>query len=285
MPLFQEVWSFRGNSGAKWNEVHFCVQPDLAAAANFTPAFINSRLALLHVTCTWVKVRITQVTDPTIHTLVTINKAGHDGPADNPANPGEACVVNLASSVRAGSRKLWMRGLAESSVTFNAVTGQSEINPAFDALLKQFIQKLGPTQANYAVKKRKKGENFNIVKTRVTRVDGTIASGRARLFCVKDPKLAVGDMVQITRAEPKLFPGLTGPFKVLAFEGFNFDVQYTVPQEENILSETTLAEKLVYWEDAIINPAISGFLYGGVRRTKNDSTGSRGARSALKLRN
>lgn len=285
MPLFQEVWSFIGASSAKWNEVYYSISADLDGASNFTQHFKNSRLDLLHTSCTWQKVRITQVTDPTIHTLVNINLAGHDGPGEAPANPGEACVVNLASSVRSGSRRLWMRGLTENSVTFSPTTGQSIINPAFNTLLTAFIQRLASQFESYAIKKRKKGAGNGVIKTRVTRVDGTIGSGRARLFCEKDPMLAVGDMVQLSRFEPKLFPGLAGPFKVLAFEGFTVDVQYSVPQGENILSETGLAEKLIYYEDAVIDSSISGFQYGGVRKTKNVATGSRGARSAQRLRN
>jgi len=288
MPLYQEVWSFVANSGAKWNEVQYCVAGSLAEAAVYSAAFKLRRTNLMHPTCTWVKSRVTQVGDPTIHTLVNINAQGTWDPTGgplNPANPNEAAVINLSSTVRSGTRRLWMRGLPESAVSFNAVTGRSYVNPEWSEKLTLFISMLGSAPQQYAIKKKKTGIGNGIVKTRILQVDGTAANGTSVLMMKDNPLLVADNMIEITRAEPKLFPGLKGPFKVLAADGTSITIQYSTAQNELIKSDKAMGAKLSYWEDAVINPSASGFNFGGSRKTKNDATGSRGARSAQKLRN
>lgn len=285
MALFQETWQFQGLGGAKWNEVYYSVQGSLESASQFSAAFIKKRTDCLHAAFTWTKVRITQVLDKSVHTLVNINAPGTVAGVEAPANPGEAAVINLASSIRSGNRKLWMRGLPENAINFSSTTGRSVLNPAFEGNLRTFINGICAPGYTYAIKRKKTGIANGIVKTRVLQVDGTAANGTS-IITTKDAHLLVeGNYVEFTTMEPKLFPGLRGPFKVLGTNGLTFTVQYSVPQNELIKSDTGYSAKLSYWEDAVINPAISGFSYGGVRRTKNDGTGSRGARRAQRLRN
>jgi len=289
MPLYQEVWSFVANSGAKWNEVHYSIQSSLANASSFTPAFKLKRTNLMHQTCTWTTVRITSVLDPTIHTLVTINAQGTWGvaapAAGRPANPAEAAVIRLASVTRAGARFLWMRGLPEDAIRFDQVTGRSSMDPFWAAELNDFLSTLASANYNYAIKKKKKGIANGILKTRILEVNGEAADGTSILTMKDNPLLVAGDMIEIVKAEPKLFPGLKGPFKVIAANGTAVTIQYSVPQNEKIKSNTGMGSKLAYWDDANINKDASGFAFGGSRKTKNGATGSRGARSAQKLRN
>jgi len=285
MPLFQEIWSFRANSGAKWNEVHYSVSGSLAAAAGFVPSFRKRRTDLLHPTCTWTKVRITQVGDPSVHTLVNINEAGTWGSDDAPANPGEAAVINLSSVTRSGTRRLWMRGLPESAVQYQNITGRSFVRPDWGAKLTAFIQGISNATNSYAIKKKKVGQANGIIKTRVLKVDGSAGDGTSILTVKDNPLLIATDYIEIVRAEPKTLPGLKGPFKVLAANATTVTIQYTTPENQIVDSHTAMGSKLKYWEDATIDAASSGFNFGGVRKTKNDSTGSRGARSAQRIRN
>lgn len=288
MALFQEVWTFNASSGAVWNEVHYSVASSLANAANFSPAFKKRRTDLMHDTCTWRKVRITQVGDPTVHTLVTINARGTWNPVagpGQPANPAEAAVINLSSTAHGGTRRLWMRGLPEVAVQFNSVTGQSFLNADWAEKLTAFISGLANPAAGYALKKKKSGIANGIVKTRILQVDGTAANGTSKITVKDAPLVVAGDMIQISTAEPKLFPGLRGPFKALEVVDKVITIQYSVPQNELIKSDKAYAQKLAYFEDAVINAAVSGFNFGGSRKTKNASTGSRGSRSAQRLRN
>lgn len=285
MPLFQEIWSFVGNSGAKWNEVQYCVASTLADAAVYSPAFRKRRTDLLHFTCTWTKVRVTQVSDPAVHTLVNINAHGTFPGSSNPANPGEAAVINLSSTVRSGTRRLWMRGLPEKAVQFEPVTGRSFLDPQWAGLLTTFISGIANVTNQYAIKKKKVGIGNGIVKSRILQVDGTAANGTSVIKFKDNPLLVANDYVEITRAEPKLLPGMKGPFKVLAAAGVDVTIQYSTPANALIKSDKAMGAKLSYWEDAVINASASGFNFGGVRKTKNDATGSRGARSAQRIRN
>lgn len=285
MALFAEVWSFRGLGGNTWNEVHYSTAASLEAAAAFTPSFIKRRTDLLHPVNVWTKVRITQVTDPAVHTLANINAQGTWPGDEAPANPAEAAVVRLASSTRAGSRFLWLRGIPESGIFWSETTGQSQITPTFRGVITAFINRIGSGTGSYAIKVKKKGIGNGIVKTRILEVDGTPANGTSILTVKDAPLVVAGDYIEITKAEPKLFPGLRGPFKVLAAAGVTITIQYSVPQNEKIKSDKAYSAKLAYWEDATINPAISGFAFGGSRKTKNASIGSRGAKRAQRLRN
>jgi len=285
MPLFQEIWQFRANSGAKWNEVHYCVAANLAAAAKYSDAFVKRRTDLMHETCTWAKVRCTQVGDPSVHTLVNINKNGTWPFESAPANPGEAAVISLSSTVRAGTRRLWMRGLPEEAVKFNNVTGRSYLDPKWQAVLTLWIQGIANVNNEYAIKKKKVGAGNGIIKTRILSVNGTAGNGTSILTLKDNPLIVADNYIEIVKADQKLLPGLKGPFKVLAAAGTSITIQYSTPGNAEIEPQTAMGSKLAYWEDATISAAASGFNFGGVRKTKNDATGSRGARSAQRIRN
>lgn len=278
--LFKEVWQFSSPGGGPWNEVYYESSGTLAEAASFNEAFRVSRLALLAEQCTWKKVRVSGVLDPSLHTLVNINRQGtREG---SMANAAEAAVCTLASSVQPGSRKLWMRGLVENSVARSVTTGIGLASPSFLTDLSAFIERLA--RAGYVVLSKKKGIGNGIVKTRVTTVTPNVATGVSVLTTAAAHLLAPNDLVTLMSMDEKQFPGLNGTWKADVLTGTTFSIPYLPALGVEPAAKKGFAQKLAYWETATIDPKISGFSYLGSRQTKNPDTGSRGARRARRRR-
>lgn len=278
--IFKEIFHFKTVTGATWNEVYYQNTGTLAEAARFTPSFRSRRLDCLSALCTWEKVTVVALTDPSIHTLTEIGRKGNN--IGRPANIGEAAVITLSSSAQPGSRKLWMRGLLESSVSRNADTGQDEVSTDFANCLKWWIRAL--KAGGFIVLAKKRNGAGGILKVDVTNVDGTASDGTSIVTTKVPALLGTGNMVTMMSMDPKQFPGLNGSYRVLNVSGNTFTIKYRTVGDQAWDAAKGHAMKLDYYDTATIDPDISGFSYLGIRQTKNVVTGSRGAKRAARIR-
>lgn len=290
MPLFKEVWQYESKPSGFWSEVFHSSSSDITAAARFTPGELTKRLVLLDDSNKLRKIRVSSVLPPFRSLEFPVNRLGSLGKGvvvegGGPANLDEAAVVRLVSSARPSKRNWWMRGLSEEDVFRVAVTGETHLFPGFLERLNGFLQFLAAN--NYVVLTRKKDGEGGVIKRQLLSVDGTAGDGTSVLTFPASPGVAAGDRLEIRQANPKLLPGLNGPFEVLGRQGddpLKPIVRYRTPADALITQTLAYALKIEYWDDAVINAALSGFAYLGSRRSKNVSTGSRGARKAIRLR-
>lgn len=280
MPLYKTVFSFisSGTGGGRWSEVYYRAKATLAEAANFTPLTIDRRLAILNNVSTWTKVRVSQVGAPRITTTVTINRIGLPGFSTSaPENTGESHVIVLASSARPATRRLWLRGLYTGNQFRNSLTGNWELGPLANARINSWVNQLGSANFSGAILARKPAGVDGIINRNIVQIDGTAADGTSIITLDGDALVLAGGQLAISGVSDRRLPGLAGSFTVLASATPNYTINYAVPTNAVIIPTRGTVRKLEYYEDALIDRDISGWAYGGVRQTKNDFTGSRGA--------
>lgn len=290
MAIFKEVWSFVSTPGGTWNEVYYVSSPSIVDATKFTPAFKAKRLALADQLTTWRKVRISDVTGTVKPVLVTINGKGTAAgelPEDatfGPANVDEAVVLNLASITRPAKRKLWMRGVPEMVARRSPTTGETILREDFRMGINEFVDALNTT--GYVILVSKPIGVDGIVRSDVTNINGTAATGQSVVTFAPAAAYQVGQRVIFKKASPKALPGLNGPYTVRAVTPNSITIDYRTPFDLEIDdAQMGFFHRLDYFDDAVIAKSpLSGFDYLGSRRSKNERTGSRGARRAVRLR-
>lgn len=283
MPIFKEIWNF--TSGANtWSEVYYSVASDLNGASGFTPAFLDKRLILLHPLNILRKIRVSNIAAARESVVISYNLAGQNTPftGANPASITDAVVCNLVSTAQPSNRRLWLRGVTDGDQFRNAATGNDELRPGFDTLLKAWFVAL---QTNgYIILARIPPGSSGVIKSYADRVNGAAATGNSIVTLPNPFTGVVGDIVTFHNFNEKDLPGLKGKFRVDAIAGNTITVQYTTPFNANIVPAQGYVKKLVYYDTAIINGTKSNYSFAGGRKTKNVQTGSRGARSAVRIR-
>lgn len=286
MALFKQVWTFNGPSGI-WSDVWYRAATNFQEASTIGADLIAQRVSLLHPVNRFKKVRVSTIAGIRQSVVIPINVRGTGNPtaaipgANFPANEVESVTCNLGSAAFPSSRRWWLRGTPELAV-FRQPDGTPLVNPAFQMALNGFFLKL--EQRNYVILARERVGNAQVFINKLLSVDGTAANGLSVLTLDLNAGVDVGNMITIAQANPKDVPALNGNFKVLAVLGKTITVQYTTPGNRLIPTLTGYVKKLVYSETAVISAALCGFNSLGGRKTKNAVTGSRGARSAKRIR-
>lgn len=282
MAVIKEVWTF-SSGGATWGEVYYSNKGSLASAAVFPSTLLNARLKLLDPINVLRKIRVSETTGTHASLVIPINLNGID--PDNfrgPAPVNTAIVSTLSSTAVAASRRLWMRGHSIVDAERDKVTGADKLDPDFAKLLKEWIGKLETN--GYVVYAKVRAGQQNITPTKLLQIDGTAADGTSIIKTMVVLPVIPGNMIQISQAPLKDFPALNGAYKVLAINGQFITIQYTTPQFVVQKTQTGRVMQLQYVDNATIKASASGFSFIGSRKTKNVNTGSRGARSAKRLR-
>jgi len=283
MAIWKEIWTFQSGT-ATWSEVYYSVASTIKDAATFDTPFLNKRLALLDKFNILRKIRVSAVAGIKQSFVAGINRNGLFSSAIDvgPANVTEAVVCNLVSTVSPASRRLWLRGTNEEFVKRLPGTGQDFLWPNFAAWMKVWFQALDA--ANYIILKRLKDGEGGVVTQKVNQVNGAAADGTTVITCQGNVGVNTNDMVTLAKFNTKDLPGLNGNFKVLEVAGNTFKVQYSTPGNETFKTSTGTAKKLAFSELCRISGTVSNFNFLGGRKTKNVSTGSRGARPARRVR-
>lgn len=284
MPIFKEIWSFSSSNSGTWSEVWYEEAGSIAIASSFSTGLLNARLRLASQLTVLDKIRVSQVDSPRVSVVKPVNLNGLvDAALNNPLDDSWAVIVTLSSSAVAATRKWWCRGCGN-QFGRDAVSGRTVYSPEFAANMKSWISYT--KAANFVVLKITPIGQGGVVKVRATSANGTANNGTTTITTQAAHGLLVDNLVAITQANKKELAGLNGRFRVLAVtDATHFTVQYRTPDNVDIPMATGYARKIAFMTGAVIDPAISGVSFVGSRKTKNVSTGSRGARSAQRIRN
>lgn len=295
MPKYRSVWRLSGPQGETWDEVYDDGDQG-PAATPVTPAspVVVSRLKLLHSLCKIRDVTVRDTANPGGPPAeFPINLQG-TAPANEggPANTDEAAVIKLACQSNppgtSSSRFIWIRGVPEGAVSRDATTGLDQMDAQWRGRMQQWFVDL--RAANYGMWPRTRsliggGAPRFYIKTVVGNPgqDTTVLSFEGN---VAHP---VGTLIQINGNNPKQLPGMRGQFVVTASAGVvppgttsTITVRYRCAQDNPPASGYFYL--LLRPTFAIVNPATCSFAYLGSRQTKKPLTGSRGRKSAVRLR-
>lgn len=281
MPDYKTVWSFfsAGTKGGSWSETWYRTAPNLAAAATFGTVLVNSRLDILNGINTLQKIRVSEVLNPRVTTVVNIRKNGTPGfSAGGPAPIDSAVVVTVSSSVQPATRRWWCRGWDVGDATRDKTTGNDVFDPTFVTGVATWLVQLN--QNNFEVLPLQKPSTVGFTPWQVISADGTSANGQTVLSTSNLHNLLPGDSLIAYRFSKKELPGLSGHFSVLATTATSITIPYSTPENLKLAGVYGFVRKLGYISGAIIDPNISGPQFLGGRKTKSPFTGSRGARSA-----
>jgi hypothetical protein len=283
MPDFRYTFYLSSPSGGKWSDVFYRASSDLDQASLTMSSFLNRRCELLHSLNSIKKVRISQVDKPRVSTIKQINRGGanNDG---GPAATSWAIVCNIGSTAVPSSRRWWCRGFPQVVAFRDPASGVDVILPGYLESLRSFFVML--QKDSWQIEPIQRVGVGGVNPVRIINVDGTFGNGITVLTTKLPHNLVQNDICIIQQMNKKDFPALNGRFKVLdAPTATTLDVQYRVAGNLNIPAVVGQVKKLVYVTGAIVNANSCGFSFIGERKSKNDLTGSRGARSAQRVRN
>jgi hypothetical protein len=278
---FKEVWQYAGTQSS-WSEVFYCQGGSIQDVARFTGEFLNDRLRLLNQTCHLRKIRVSEVGNPRVSTVVSINKPGLS--AGVPLEDGVCAVVNLASTVVPSSRKWYLRGLTQGDISRDLDSGADTIAPGFKQNLDTWILDLANPANKYEVLPQSRVGQNGVVLVRVLSVNGVAGNGKSIITTDQAHGLVAGNTCIFSLIDQKVLPGLKGKFTVESVDGLTFTVAYKTPGNANITAVVGKVKKYAVVTGAFINANVSGWSHSHVRKTRNFSINSRGAARSTKIR-
>lgn len=292
MAVFRQTWFFEGPGGSTWEEVW---DVDASSIAVATPApsdnIVLNRMALAHNTVNLLAIESRSIDNPDDPPVrPAINVAGSAKDAEGaPANQGEAAVLSIVCATSGGkkaSRKLWMRGLPEESVTRAPITGRPILSGAFSANLDVWLQSLeksAGTTRKYGMRPRvRSAYGGAIPRWDITAVAAGAQANLTVLTTGGNHGIEKNQLVQINAANQKKLPGLKGVFRVVDKTATSITVAYRLPY---IPSDPSGYFYFLSRPDFYtVKAASSGFAFLGTRQTKKPGSRSRGRRSAVRLR-
>jgi len=282
MPQFKQIWTY-STQGAQWSEVYYQNDTSLAESAKFSTAFLNKRLKFLNTATQLVKIRTSDILNPRASVVTPIRKDGQGyGGNEEPENINTAAVCTLSSSAAPSSRRLWLRGLVNQDLRRSAGTGTTFITPRLQEAITAWIKELAAQ--SYCVNTILRVGQDNVKYFRIASVTPVANSGQAVLDIGGDWVYVVGSLGTISLASKKDLPGLNGTFTIVKKTATTVTIDYQTPGNATITSSSARIKAKVPVTGAVINPALSGFSFAGSRKTKNALTGSRGAKSASRIR-
>lgn len=281
MPDYKTVWSFfsAGSKGGSWSETWYRFASTLAQAATFTSTLLQARLRLLNQLNTLQKIRVSEVLNPRVTTVVNVRQNGIPGfPAVAPAPIDSAVVVTVSSSIQPATRRWWCRGWDVGQAYRDETTGNDVFSSTLISQVADWLTVAGI--ASFEVLPLQKATAVGFTPFNVTAVDGTAANGQSILTLPAGHTILKGDTILCYQFSKKELPALSGKFTVLDTGVSTVTIPYSTPENIKLAGVYGKVRKVGYISGALIDANISGPQFLGGRKTKSPFTGSRGARSA-----
>jgi hypothetical protein len=281
MADFKMVWNYisPGSTGGQWSEVTYKQAGSLSEAATFTKGVASARMEFLNKLNTLVKVRVSQVGNPRVTTIVNFAWNGQ-GAGDGPAPIDSAVVLNLASTVLPARRKFWLRGWSIGDALRLATNGSDWFNPIFVQNVMAWIKAMAGD--SYEILARQKPATAGFGYSNLLTVDGSTKNGWSKLTLqtpLAAPPAGVTGLI-VGQVNQKDAPKLDGVFTFYIDPTGGLWIPYQTPEGQVLTLTTGRVRYLGYITGAIIDPAASGISYLAGRKSKSPTTGSRGARHA-----
>lgn len=280
MADFKLVFNFfsAGTKGGTWSETWYRNATDLKGASTLPQALLKVRLALLNAANTLNKIRVSQVLNPRVTTIINVRQNGFNFQPTPPAPIDSAVIVTVSSSAQPATRRWWLRGWDVGDAFRDTVTGNDKFGDGFVSNVADFLSQAA--KAGFEVLPIQKTTVPGFGYYAATLVDGSAGNGQSIITLTQPPIIQVGATVILGNFSKKDLPGLNGRFTVLAVAGNTLTVPYQTPENFKVIVQGARLRQLGYISGATIDPTISGITFLGGRKTKSPFTGSRGARSA-----
>ncbi len=283
---FKIVWSFVGPLGSTWNEVYYTTGSNPAQAIAISAGAADSRLWLLHKTCTWQSISAADVANLR-STATRRTNWGGQYPGPNPnlpdlGSPAETALVAQLVGINGGSRKIWLRGIPQALVGTDPNTGSSIFGPATRQYFNMYISAIAAQ--GYGVRALTATPRYQISAIANGPAPGTATLTYTVPAGQNPPSFVAGSQVSLRQADKKQFPGLLGYFTVLNTGPLSITVRYTLPNAMPPTSGLGYLRQVVYNNVSVFDPVRCNLAYWGSHDTRVFTQRSRGARRAARIR-
>jgi hypothetical protein len=282
VPTFRVVWEFAENTGSTFNEVYYCDATNAKSAANTGNELATNRVSFLHPLNRLVQIRSSQVDAQRVTGLATYNFFGTGGNAEGPATPGDSIVCTLGGTT-GGSRKIWLRGAADSAIVRDPTSGIDKPPASLITRLEAWFKSL---KANgYGLRQVQTQVPGPLQNKKITIVDGSTLDGVSTITLSDPPGIPFPGRVIIGGCSKKDLPGINGRWSILGpVAGNTVKIPYQTPQGITVTGGNGKLRQESYQAINVFDPASCNFAYYTTRATKNPLTHSRGARRAVRNR-
>ncbi len=283
---YKIVWSFVGPQGSTWNEVYYANASTPAQAITISAGAADSRLWLLHKTCTWQSISASDVSNTRSTATRRTNWSGaYPGPGpgfEDNGSPAETALVAQLVGVNGGSRKVWMRGIPARLVGTNPTTGVSVFGPATRQYFNSYISAIAAQ--GYGVRTLTATPRYQISAIANGPAPGTTILTYTVPAGQNPPQFVAGSQVSLRQADQKQLPSLLGYFTVLNTGPLSITVRYTLPNANPPSAGLGYLRQVVYNTVSVFDPSRCNLAYWGSHDTRVFTQRSRGARRARRIR-
>lgn len=284
MATFRVVWEFIEANGSGFNEVYYQDIPNLATII-VSNNLLNARLALLHTTNKFQRVRYSQVDQQRVTKTLGVALPGQSVDNNGPVPTGAAAVLQL-SGAAGGQRKLWLRGIGNSSYQRDPISGV-DAPPAF------FLQKLTTffnalAQEGYGIRRltpaAQPGQGA-LSRIKLVTVAPSMSPGIATVTLAAAPGYPFPGRVVIGGANKKDLPAINGHWQLTSPPvGAAVTIPYQTPANMTVNGGNAYMRQEVYQATSVMSASGCAFDHFGTRTSRVPLFRSRGARRAARLR-
>jgi hypothetical protein len=268
----------------QWSEVWYTLNSSLeGAASGVTTALLRPFVNFRDLSVFLTKVRISDVANNRTSIVLVQNIQGNS-PNSGPDVTNTTALVSITEPTYGSGRKVWVRGLADLDVQRNPNSGVAQPSAALLSGINRYISNL--VNAAFMIR-----SNTKIATPPVPPISknygATITSppnAKQVQITATIPTVPQYGYVEIRRADPKIWPGLNGIYQVSSAPNANsMVIDYNWPVGGGPIGFGG------YWRPVIYNYGAVQSVGAGLqlftsRKTGKNTTGGRGARSAVRLR-
>ena len=284
MAIYKLTFYFLDNDGASWTDVFYTSQASSGLAVGAGIGVMPARLALLCTSATLLKITARNTSGTRDTATFVANLPGTQAVvAPGPAPASTAAVIQLYGILK-NQRKWWLRGFLGNFVQRSLLDGSSVFPAAFGINVNTFLVAAAANGLGIRYTQQP------IIKYPILSVAYNSITGYATVtFNVPPPLVAPGWMngsrVVIAQADRKTLPGLNGHWSVTSGLGASIDIPYVVPENGTVNVNTGYVRPENYVSSIdLFSPSNCRPAYWGEHTTKNESSNSRGAARARRIR-
>ena len=218
MPTYKVTWIFNQHKQG-WTETFYRTASNYTDAKNFALAHVPTRLGLCGRGVTIEAIRISDV-DILGDGCLEVNPPNQGPYPADADNPWCAALVGLCAGDRLYRRSLWLRGIPDSWMARDAVTGDCGFPTVMKSRVDALINHL--KISNWKLKVIKK-TGAGTAPATITNISDNPATGRI-VFTTTLAGLTVGDTVRVTDFSGPDKKKLNKTWKIMSITGTDIEV-------------------------------------------------------------
>lgn len=262
-----------------WSEVYYRNTDTARGATAGLGDLITNLMAIRPPIVQLKKIRVNNVENNREGLVYSTNFVGTNGFSPDVTNTAAVCnLVSVDGSLR---RKLWIRGLCDKDVIRDLLTG-------FDLPSAYLTKSLNTIFANLNEAEMRIRALFglgalNVSREKIKSLTAVAGGSQVSVLFQNATSSWITDEAILSQLNPKLFPGLSGKFKIYNYTAAGFNVFYK-PTFTGTLTVDKGFARAAQYQSGTISDTLSTFDKFSSRKTGGNSLSGRGRRSSVHIR-